>query len=257
MGEKDAKGELDTRAPGTRALDTKALWSISYGLYIVTSHLGGKYNGQVANTVFQITADPPRIAVSINKNNLTHEYISKSGVFAVSVLDEPTPMTFIGLFGFKSGREVDKLSQVAFKKGITGAPLVTENAISIVEAKVAGQLGVGTHTIFVGEIVGAEVLKQGKPLTYAFYQENKKGKAPKTAPTYKPPEQSATPDANETRGSEKGMKKYECGVCGYVFDPANGDPDNGVAPGTAFEDLPGDWTCPVCGASKDEFSPVD
>jgi len=190
--------------------------------------------------------------VAISKNNLTHEFISKSGAFAVSVLDESTPMKLIGLFGFKSGRDVDKLSLCAFKKGVTGCPLVTDNTLSLLEVKVIDQVDVGTHTIFVGDLVGAEVLRQGKPLTYAFYHEIKKGKASKNAPTYRGHIEREKRKPSERR---EGMKKYVCEVCGYVYDPGQGDPDNGIDPGTAFEDLPDDWVCPVCGAGKDQFSP--
>jgi len=234
----------------TDALDRRALYVLSYGMYLVSSYLEGKLNGQIANTVFQVCSDPPRVAVSINKNNLTHEYITKSGVFAVSVLDQDTPMTFIGLFGFKSGRDTDKLSQANYKKNVTGAPLVTDNALALLEARVIGTTDAGTHTIFVADVVGAEVLREGTPLTYAFYHENKKGKAPKSAPTYMEP-----PKSGEEKETVKTMKSYVCGVCGYVYDPAAGDPDNGIKPGTAFEDLPESWVCPVCGASKGEFSP--
>ena len=83
-------------------MDPRALYKIGYGMYVVGSHKGDKINAQVANTVFQITSNPPTLAVSINKNNLTHEYIQESGVFSVSVLDSDTPLSFIGLFGFKS-----------------------------------------------------------------------------------------------------------------------------------------------------------
>lgn len=167
-------------------IDKRALWNISYGLYIVCSTLDGKKNGQVANTVFQITAEPPRIAVSINKDNLTHEYISNSGLFTVSILDESTPMTFIGLFGFRCGRDIDKLSQGAQTKiGHTGCPIVMDHALSVIEAKVFNQVDVGTHTIFLADVVSAEVLREGRPLTYAYYQEVKKGKSPKNAPTYR------------------------------------------------------------------------
>jgi len=165
--------------------DGKALWDITYGLYIVTSISGDRVNGQIANTVFQVSAEPPRIAVSINKNNLTHEYIEKSGILAVSVLEKDTPMPFIGTFGFKSGRDTDKFSKIAFKKGQMGCPLVTDNALSVFEAKVIGRTDTGTHTIFIAEIIGAEVLKKGSPLTYAYYQRVKNGKVPKNAPTYK------------------------------------------------------------------------
>lgn len=165
-------------------LNRTAFFKLSYGMYVITSFVGDKLNGQIANTVFQVSSEPPRIAVSINKTNLTHEYISKSRVFAVSVLDEPTPMVFIGLFGFKSGRDVDKLSQVGHKKGATGCPLVTDNALAVLEARVTGTADAGTHTIFIADVVAAEVLREGSPLTYAFYHASKKGKAPKTAPTY-------------------------------------------------------------------------
>jgi flavin reductase (DIM6/NTAB) family NADH-FMN oxidoreductase RutF/rubredoxin len=232
--------------------DRKALYAISYGVYVVTSHLGGKLNGQIANTVFQVTAEPPRIAVCINKANLTHEYISNNGVFAVSILDESVPMEFIGNFGFKSGREIDKLSEVNYKKGATGCPIVTDYALSTLEAKVINQVDVGTHTIFVGDLVGGEVLRQGKPLTYAGYHEKKKGRAPKSAPTYRGEETRNEPKQKE---GEK-MQRYICIVCGYVYDPEKGDPNGDVSPGTSFEDLPDDWVCPVCGVGKDQFEPA-
>jgi rubredoxin/flavin reductase (DIM6/NTAB) family NADH-FMN oxidoreductase RutF len=209
-------------------------------------------NGQIANALIQVTVEPPRVAVAINKKNLTHEYISKSREFAVSVLDETTPMKLIGLFGFKSGRDVDKLSMCTFQKGITGCPVVTDYALSVLEAKVIDQCDVGTHTLFVGELVGAKIVGQGKPLTYAYYYEVKKGRASKNAPTYRGQPEREKEKAPERR---EGMRRYVCEVCGYVYEPDKGDPENGVDPGTAFEDLPDDWVCPICGAGKDQFSP--
>lgn len=164
--------------------DRRAFRDLSYGLYIVTSLDGDRLNGQIVNTVIQVTSDPARVAVIVNKQNLTHEFISKSGLFGISVLDESAPMTFLGPFGFRSGRDVDKLSQVQFKIGVTGCPLVLEHALSVLEAKVINQIDLGTHTIFIGDTVNAEVLKEGRPLTYRYYQEFLKGKAPATAPTY-------------------------------------------------------------------------
>ena len=236
-------------------LDRKALWDISYGLYIVSSVSGDKTNGQIVNTVFQVSAEPPTIAVSINKNNLTHKYIQDSKVLAVSALEEDTPMPFIGLFGFKSGREVDKMSQVSCKSGETGCPIVTDNALSCFDARVVGNLDCGTHTIFVAEVMGAEVLKGGTPLTYAYYQNVKNGKASKNAPTYKGDLNAQ--DKPEEKIVEGEMKKYVCSVCGYIYDPAEGDSEGDIPAGTAFEDLPDDWTCPVCGAGKDEFAPEE
>jgi len=167
-------------------LNRQVFTQISYGLYIVTSILNGKLNGQIVNTILQVTSEPPRVAVIINKNNLTHEFIVKSRMFGASVLDTATPMTFIGLFGFKSGRTEDKLSKVQFMQGSTGVPLVTEHALSVLEARVIDEVDVGTHTLFVGDVVTAEVLRPGEPLTYAYYHTHLKGKSPRNAPTYNP-----------------------------------------------------------------------
>lgn len=167
-------------------LNRQVFTQISYGLYIVTSVLDGKGNGQIVNTVLQVTSEPPRVAVIINKNNLTHEFITKSKLFGASVLDTSTPMGFIGLFGFKSGRTENKLAKVQFIQGSIGVPLVTEHTLSVLEARVIDEVDVGTHTLFVGDVATAEVLRSGEPLTYAYYHIHLKGKAPKTAPTYNP-----------------------------------------------------------------------
>lgn len=163
--------------------DARALWSLSYGLYIVTSTFGEKANGQVANTVIQVTSEPPRIAVALNKENYTHELVSGSGVFAVSVLAEDAPLEFIGGFGFRSGRDFDKLEGVAYEKGATGCPCVLEHAVSVFEGKVFASVDAGTHTVFFADLVGGKVLSDAKPLTYAEYR-NRKGKVPKRAPTF-------------------------------------------------------------------------
>jgi len=231
--------------------DKRALYGLSYGLYIVSTSHEGKLNGQIANTVFQVTSEPAKISVCLNKQNLTHEMIEKSGYFAASILDESVPMEFIGLFGFKSGRDVDKFAEVSYKTGVTGCPIVTEHALSAVEAKVVQKTDVGTHTMFVGEVVGGEVIAEGTPLTYAVYHDKKKGKAPKTAPTYRG-EDEKQPE-KKAPGTE--MAKFVCNVCGYVYDPEKGDPDNGAEPGTSFAALPDNWVCPICGAAKSEFSP--
>lgn len=165
-------------------MNPKALYKISYGLYIVSSRMGDKLNGQIANTVFQVTAEPPQIAVAINRENLTHRCIEEAGAFAVSILSKETPLRFIGGFGFRSGRDVDKLEGVNYKIGVTGCPIVLDNVLAYVEARVVKEVDVGTHTIFVGEVVEAEVLQEGEPMTYAYYHEIKGGTAPKTAPTY-------------------------------------------------------------------------
>ena len=229
-------------------MNLKALRKVSYGMYVVTSHLDGRLNGQIANTVFQVTSEPATIAISINKQNLTHEFIEKSGVFAVSILSEDAPLTLIGNFGFKSGRELDKFFSVNHKIGVTGSPVVLDSAVAFLEAEINNSLDVGTHTVFIGKIVNADVLSDDEPMTYAFYHLVKRGTSPKNAPTYIKEE----PKEKE----EKAVKKYRCKICGYIYDPEKGDPDGGIKPGTPFEEIPDDWVCPVCGASKDEFEEV-
>jgi len=211
-------------------MDLKALHKISYGLYVVSSKKGEKINGQTANAVIQVTSEPPTIAIGINKQNLTHEYIKESKVFAISILSQDTPLSFIGKFGFKSGRDIDKFENVNYKAGKTQAPAVLDYTLSYLEAKVIKEVDVGTHTIFVGEIVEADVLKEGEPMTYAYYHQIKRGTTPKTAPTY----------LKEDKEPGAPAVKYQCRVCDYIYDPEKGDPDGGVAPGTPFEELPDD-----------------
>jgi flavin reductase (DIM6/NTAB) family NADH-FMN oxidoreductase RutF len=150
----------------------------------VGSHKGEKLNGQIANTVFQITSEPPTVAVSINKSNLTHEYIKASQVFSASVLCQATPLAYIGGFGFKSGRDVDKLKGVNYKLGQTGSPIFLDNAAAYLEAEVIQDIDVGTHTIFIGRIVAAEILTEDLCMTYEYYYQVKRGTTPRTAPSY-------------------------------------------------------------------------
>lgn len=225
-------------------MDLKALHKISYGMYIVGSKMGDRLNGQVVNTVMQVCAEPPVLAVAINRQNLTHEFISKSKLYAISVLSTEASMKLIGLFGWKSGRDIDKYKEVNYKIGVTGAPVVLESAIACFETEVTESMSAGTHTLFLGKVVSAEVLADADPMTYAFYHLVKKGKAPKTAPTY---------HEDVAKKEEKRMGRYVCKICGYVYDPEKGDPDSNIEPGTPFEELPDDWVCPVCGADKSQF----
>lgn len=224
-------------------MNSSALYQISYGLYIITSRMGESKNGQVANTVFQISPDPVTIAVSINKNNLTNRFIRESKLFTVSVLAQDAPLSLIGNFGFKSGREVDKFANVNYKTGDSGVAYITDGTLAYLEAGVIGEVDAGTHNIFIGKVTGAEVLKEGTPMTYAYYHKVKKGGTPENAPIVVPKE----------KGEKNKMGTYVCSVCGYIYDPAVGDEEHGIPPGTSFENLPEDWVCPVCGAGKDEF----
>jgi len=231
-------------------MDKKALHKISYGLYVICSKKGNKINGQIANAIFQVTSEPPTIAVSINKLNCTHDYMEDSKVFTASILSEETPMKFIGTFGFKCGRDIDKFEGIKYKLGKTKTPIILDYSVASIEAEIIKKIDVGTHTIFIGKIIDSEVLSDDKPMTYEYYHQVKGGYSPKTAPTfYKEMDKPKKVEKEETK-----MDKYVCDVCGYVYDPEKGDPDNGVQPGTAFEDVPDDWVCPLCGVAKSEFS---
>jgi len=234
-------------------MDTKIFRKISYGIYIVTSKEGDRINGQTANAVMQVCSKPPLIVIAINKENLTHEFITKSGVFCVSILAQDAPLNLIGGFGFKSGREADKFGGITYREGANSCPIIAEHTVGYIEGTVRGELDAGTHTIFLGEVTEGQLLNDGEPMTYAYYHQVKRGTTPKTAPTYI----ENTIETKQTKKEGEKMKKYKCTVCGYIYDPAKGDPDGGIAPGTPFEKLPDDWTCPVCGASKDQFEPEE
>ena len=228
-------------------MNLKALQKLGYGLYVVCSKKGDKFNGQIANTIFQICSEPPVIAVAINRQNLTHEFIAQSKVFTGSILSQDTPLNFIGNFGFKSGRQLDKFKDVHFKVGETQVPVILDHTLAYLEAKTIGQVEVGTHTLFLGEIIGADIVKEGEPMTYAYYHQVKRGTTPKSAPSY----------VEEPKIVAKRVIKYKCNVCGYIYDPEKGDPDGGIKPGTTFEDIPDNWACPVCGAAKDMFEKIE
>jgi flavin reductase (DIM6/NTAB) family NADH-FMN oxidoreductase RutF/rubredoxin len=230
-------------------MDKKTFHKISYGLYVVCSKNRKKTNGQIANALFQVTSEPPTIAISINKQNLTHEYITQSKMFTVSILDKKTPLPLIGTFGFKSGRDIDKFKNIHIKLGTSQVPIILDNTSAYLEAQVIDKIDVGTHTIFIGKITDAAILSEESIMTYNYYHEVKGGYSPKTAPTYN----SDIDKKTEQKKEDVKMDKYVCTVCGYVYDPAKGDSESGIAAGTAFADLPDDWVCPICGAGKDAF----
>jgi flavin reductase (DIM6/NTAB) family NADH-FMN oxidoreductase RutF/rubredoxin len=229
-------------------MDNRALYKISYGMYVVTSGKETKCNGQIANTVFQVTSEPPTIAVAINKDNYTHSFIRQSRVFAVSILSKRASLQFIGNFGFKCGRNVDKFAGANYKIGRTGTRVVLDNAVAYLEAEVINEFDAGTHTIFIGRLVEAETLSDEEPMTYSYYHEVKRGTTPQAAPTYV---------AKEKAEEKMKMAKYRCTICGYIYDPEKGDPETGIEPGTPFEKLPDSWVCPLCGAAKDLFEKTD
>lgn len=154
----------------------------SYGIYLVSSFKEDKVNAQIANVVFQITADPARMAVGINTENLTHDYIQESKVFAIIVVDQDAPIKFIEHFGLKSGHFTDKFVNYSYQKGKTGCPIIEDHTISAVEVQCTDQITIASHTLFIGDVINMMHIKEGIPLTYHYYNETLKGKSPDGSP---------------------------------------------------------------------------
>ena len=166
-------------------MNYEAFYKISYGLYVICTDDNGKKNGYIGNTAFQVTAEPPQIAVSCSKDNFTTEMIQNSGFFSVSVLDVSAGPKVIGKFGYMSGSKVDKFENIEYKIGKTGIPIVTEFATAYFECKVTQQVDMGSHILMIGEVVDSELLEsENDPMTYAYYRNVKRGVAPKNAPTH-------------------------------------------------------------------------
>ena len=221
----------------------EALFKISYGLYIVCSGNKNRGNGFISNTFFQVTAEPPRFASCCNKENFTASLIQETGAFSVSVIHTETDPEIIGRFGYKSGKDTDKLAGLNVKYGETGVPIVLNDCIAFLECKVIQTIDVGTHYMFIGELLQSEIIDNTKEaLSYSYYRQVRKGVAPKNAPTYIDKSKlGSDPLATD-------FKKFECTACGYIYDEADED--------TLFADLPEDWVCPVCGSEKSDFVEV-
>jgi ferric-chelate reductase [NAD(P)H] len=169
-------------------MDNNALHLLSYGMYVISARSGNEINGQMGNCVFQVSSEPPQIAVSINKKNLTYEFIKKSGLFSVSVLSQDTPIDFIGLFGFRSGREIDKFAGLVknqdYVLGDKECPILIKNAVAYLEAEVVSETDAGTHTIFLAKVIDGKKLNDSAAMNYDYYKIAKKGVTPSPAPTY-------------------------------------------------------------------------
>ena len=208
--------------------------SLSYGVYAVGVKGEENPSACIVNTVFQITSSPKMIAVSMHHNNYSHECILKHGIFTVSILSEDTPGTVIGALGFTSGRDTYKLGNIRHKVLQEGVPVLKENCCCWFLCKVKEVVAAGSQKLFVGEIIAGSDEAIGVPMTYEYYVEKLGGTSPKRSPTYLPPELTFDKSSGES---------FVCSVCGYVYS----DPNFG------FEELPADWTCPVCRMPKKAF----
>ena len=236
-------------------MNYQAFFKLSYGIYLVCAKHEQELSGYVANTAFQVASEPPRIAISCHKNNKTIKAIEHSKSFSLSVLHKDAGMKMIQTFGYSSDAPENdhsgKFDEVKVGYGKTGSPIVLTDAIAYLECRIVDAYDQGTHILFIGEVVDAVVLDEKKePMTYAYYRDVKKAYAPPNAPTYI--------DREKLKSGEPVRKReYLCQIGGYVYDPAEGDPGHGIPPGTAWEDLPDDWGCPICRANKSYFRPLD
>ncbi len=215
-------------------MDPSALFTISYGLYILCAEHDGRKNGCVINTLSQVTEEPLTVSIIVMKKNLTHDFVKASGRFSISVLGKHVPMELIKRFGFQSGRDVDKFKDFECSKFDTGDVLIRCGCIAALSCKVINAVDFPTHTVFYARVEDATKLENDKPMTYELYRDLKTGKV-------KPDEEES--DKVPLPAGEPEKKEYwQCSVCHYVYD---GD--------IPFEDLPDDYICPLCGQPKAVF----
>jgi flavin reductase (DIM6/NTAB) family NADH-FMN oxidoreductase RutF/rubredoxin len=240
----------------------KAFHKLSYGVYIIASQYQGKKVGYIANTAFQVTSQPEQIAISCHKNNHSTKTILDSGIFSLSVLKKDINLKLIGDFGFMSSADLDKFKGINYITASTGAPIVMDGAVAWFDCRVVKTVDVGTHYLIIGEVLDADEISDEDPLTYKYYREQYKMLSPKNSPTYI---EKSVLDAEKAHAGEQETvaepehehvfdgKSYVCVICGYVYDPEEGDPSIGIPPGTPFADLPADYRCPICNAAKEYF----
>ncbi len=245
----------------------QAFHKLSYGMYLVASEFEGSKAGYIANTAFQVTSNPPQVAISSHKKNESTSIILKSGIFSISVLRKELNVKLIGDFGFMSGSDLDKFKEVETTTAKTGAPIVLDESVAWFDCKVREKVDLGSHWLIIGEVLESEMVRDEEPLTYAYYREHHKMFSPKNSPTYIEKDKL---DEEVTQGnkdvifskddipseSKDEAAPHVCQICGYTYDPEVGDPSMGIPPGTPFEDLPEDYKCPICNAGKDYFKAI-
>lgn len=207
-------------------MDSKSLYKISYGLYLVSSHLEGKQNGCISNTVIQVSAKPAKLSVALSKDNYTTEIIKKSGLFTATVLSQDTEIDVIGQFGFKTGKETDKFTKYDAQTDNQGTKYLSENMCAMFSCKVVDSIDVGSHIIFVGEVTEAETLHDKPVMTYEYYHQVKNGTTPKNSPAYQ---------------AETKKSGYRCTICGHIEE---------------VENLPEGYVCPICGNPVEYFEKI-
>lgn len=204
-------------------MDTKAMFNISYGLFVLTANQDGKDNGCIINTVTQVTSDPLQVTIAVNKMNYTHDMIAATGHFTASILSEKADFDLFKHFGFQSGKTVDKFAGFdAVQRTANGTLAITQGTNSFLSADVTQKIDVGTHTIFLAKVVDVEALNEIPSATYTYYQQHIKPK----------------PEAPK---ASSGKTVWRCKICGYEYEG---------------EELPADFICPICKHPASDFEKV-
>ena len=199
-------------------IDGKAFFKIGYGLYVVTTNDGRRDNGMICNTVVQVTGSPARVSVTISKSNYTHDTVRKTGKMNVCTIAETAAFPLFELYGFRSGRDADKLAGVEVTRSENGLAVIAHDCNSFFSLEVESYVDLDTHGMFICTVTEARVVSDRETMTYTYYQSNVK---PKPQPTEK--------------------KGWVCKVCGYVFEG---------------ETLPEDFICPLCKHGAADFEPL-
>ena len=200
-------------------MDKKAMYDIGYGLYVLTAKDEEKVNGCIINTAVQVTSNPNRISIAVNKQNLTHDMILKNHAFNLSIIGQSAGFELFERFGFHSGRDTDKFAGFDQPHSITGIPYITKGTTAWMSGWVEQTIDLGTHTLFIAAVTDAEKLANEPTMTYTYYQQNVKPKP-------------------EMKKDEKG---WRCSVCGYVYEE---------------EELPEDFVCPLCKHGACDFEKI-
>lgn len=202
-------------------MDKKAMFKISYGLYVLTASAGGFSNGCIINTLSQVTTSPNRVSITVNKSNYTHYLIKNSGKFNVSIIDESADFSLFTHFGFSSGRWENKFYRFTSVRAENKIPYVAQNTCAYICCKVVQSIDLGTHTMFIADVTDCGVLSDKAPMTYNYYHANVK---PKPA----------------AKADDSGKEKWVCNICGYIYEGK----------------LPSDFVCPICKHGAEDFSLV-
>lgn len=235
-------------------MDTSAFFTLNYGVYIISSKdAKGNYAGCIANTFQQVTSKPLQVSVVLNKDNCTTQYILETRKFTASVLTESATMEQIGTFGFHSSKDTNKFEATPFKTNEYDIPAVTHNTAAIFYVNVENTVDVGSHIIFIGQVEDAEVVSNDKPMTYAYYHNVLKGKTPPKASSYHDDASAEVISAANTNNSDSSSQSnlnesakkrigWRCTLCGYIVEA---------------DELPPDFTCPICGVTRDMFERIE